>query len=113
MFSNLGDHRCDGDDGGNRTMNTREAAEYLGIACRTLYKWKQQAARNNGYLIFSGRAVRFRYRQTGVAGQGRIFFDVQWLDELKRAMEGDFQKPQKTSRRSRSNIRVKLGIPSR
>jgi len=94
-------------------MNVREASEYLGIACRTLYKWKQQAARNHGYVIFSGRAVRFRYRQTGVAGQGRILFELQWLDELKQAMEGNSPMPQKPSPRSRSNIHVKLGVPSR
>lgn len=94
-------------------MNAREAAEYLGIAVKTLYKWKRQAARNHGHLIFSGRAVQFRYRQTGVAGQGRILFEQHWLDELKLAMEGRIPKPRASTRRAFSNIHVKLGVPSR
>lgn len=94
-------------------MNAQEAAEYLGIAVKTLYKWKRQAVRNHGYLIFSGRAVPFRYRQTGVAGQGRILFEPQWLDELKQAMEGRVSKPKKMPvRPAFSNIHVKLGVPS-
>ncbi|MCA9035162.1 MAG: hypothetical protein KDA91_08535 [Planctomycetaceae bacterium] len=94
-------------------MNAQKAAEYLGIAVKTLYKWKRQAVRNHGYLIFSGRAVPFRYRQTGVAGQGRILFEPQWLDELKQAMEGRVSKPRSSARPVFSNIHVKLGIPSR
>ena len=92
-------------------MNVPQAAAYLGIAVKTLYKWKRQARRNNGYLIFHGRAVAFRYRQTGAAGQGRILFELQWLDELKRAMEGDFPKQQRVSRPTLPNIHVELGVP--
>ncbi len=94
-------------------MNVREAAAYLGIARKTLYKWKRQAVRNQGHLIFQGRAVRFRYRQTGVAGQGRILFEQQWLDELKRAMEGESPTRRQPAHPSFSNIHVKLGVPSR
>jgi transposase-like protein len=92
-------------------MNAQEAASHLGIAVKTLYKWKRQARSNNGYLIFDGRAVRFRYRQTGAAGQGRILFELQWLDELKSAMEGDFPKQRRVSRPSLPNIHVELGVP--
>ena len=92
-------------------MNAIEAASYLGIARKTLYKWKRQARRNNGYLIFHGRAVRFRYRQTGAAGQGRILFEPQWLDELKQAMEGELPKQRKVSQPSLPNIHVELGVP--
>ena len=92
-------------------MNAQQAAEYIGIATKTLYKWKRQSRRNNGYLIFHGRAVRFRYRQTGAAGQGRILFDVEWLDELKRAMEGEFPRQPKVSRPALPNIHVELGMP--
>ncbi|MEZ6129207.1 MAG: helix-turn-helix domain-containing protein [Planctomycetaceae bacterium] len=94
-------------------MNAREAAEYLGIAVKTLYKWKRQATRNHGHLIFSGRAVQFRYRQTGVAGQGRILFEQQWLDELKLAMEGRFTIPEPPRHHSLSNIHARLGVPPR
>ncbi|MEZ6128890.1 MAG: hypothetical protein R3C59_09425 [Planctomycetaceae bacterium] len=94
-------------------MNAQEAAEYLGIAVKTLYKWKRQAARNHGHLILSGRAVPFRCRQTGVVGQGRILFEPQWLDELKQAMEGRMTKPKTTVRQAFSNIHVTLGVPSR
>ena len=92
-------------------MNVRVAAAYLGVAIRTLYKWKRQARRNNGYLIFHGKAVRFRYRQTGPAGQGRILFELHWLDELKRAMEGTFPKQRQVSRPTLPNIHVELGVP--
>ena len=92
-------------------MNTSEAAEYLGIATKTLYKWKRQARSNQGHLIFNGIIVPFRYRQTGVAGQGRILFEKHWLDELKGAMEGRSSE-RRTSRPKRlNNIRVALGVP--
>ena len=94
-------------------MNVQEAAAYLGIARKTLYKWKRQARRNNGYLIFHGKAARFRYRQTGAIGQRRILFERQWLDELKRAMEGVSSPTETCSptalkypRRTRSSSRI-------
>ena len=92
-------------------MNAQEAASYLGIAKKTLYKWRMQARRNGGYLIFHGRAVHFRYRQTGAAGQGRLLFERQWLDELKRAMEDDFPMQRRVSRPTLPNIHVELGVP--
>ena len=94
-------------------MNVRDASEYLGIAVKTLYKWKRQAAHNHGFLIFQGRAVRFRFRQTGVLGQGRILFEREWLDELRRAMEGQFSTPQQPRCRPLSNIQARLGVPPR
>lgn len=94
-------------------MNLAQAAEYLGVARRTLYKWKEKARRNQGYLIFHGRAVRFRYRQTGAAGQGRILFERQWLDELKQAMECRQPVQPRTTRPALSHISVSLGIPPR
>ncbi len=92
-------------------MNVREAAEYLGIAPRTLYKWKRQARKNNGFLILNGKAVRFRYRQTGAAGQGRISFDKQWLDAIRQAMEGTTQNPVKPALPELAHIHVELGTP--
>ena len=93
-------------------MNVRDAADYLGIASKTLYKWKQSAKQNNGYLIIRGRAVLFRYRQTGAAGQGRITFEKKWLDELKQAMECDVpQESRVLSRPALSHIHVELGLP--
>ncbi len=92
-------------------MNLREAAAYLEIAPKTLYKWKRQARQNNGFLIIHGKAVPFHYRQTGAAGQGRIMFETEWLDELKRAMEGNFPPQRKAPRPSLSQIHVELGIP--
>lgn len=92
-------------------MNANDAALYLGIARKTLYKWKRQAAANQGHLIFNGTAVRFRYRQTGVVGQGRISFEKSWLDEVKSAMEGRVTKPQRSNRQKLSNISVVLGTP--
>ncbi len=93
------------------TMNAHEAAEYLGITTRTLYKWKRQARSNQGNLIFNGVAVQFRYRQTGGAGQGRILFEKVWLDELKSAMEGRIRKECRPKPNQFSNISVPLGIP--
>lgn len=92
-------------------MNASDASTYLGIARKTLYKWKRQATANQGYLIFNGVAVRFRYRQTGVAGQGRISFEQSWLDELKFAMEGTVTKKPRLRRKDFSNINVPLGMP--
>lgn len=92
-------------------MNLTQAAEYLGVAPGTLYKWKQKARRNRGYLIFHGRAVHFRYRQTGAAGQGRILFEQAWLDELRHAMECEAPAPQKPRRPALRNIDVPLGRP--
>ncbi len=92
-------------------MNVHEAAEYLGIAPNTLYKWKRQARRNNGFLILHGIAVRFRYRQTGALGQGRISFDRQWLDAIRQAMEGTTQSLVKPPVPELAHIHVELGTP--
>ena len=92
-------------------MNIAQAAEYLGVARRTLYKWKEQARRNNGYLIFHGTAVRFRYRQTGASGQGRILFEKQWLDDLKQAMECHQPVTPGRRRPALAHIDASLGIP--
>lgn len=93
-------------------MNTSEAASYLGISVKTLYKWKQQALANRGELVFHGKAVPFRYRQTGVSGQGRILFERLWLDELKSAMEGKAAIPRENTKTKRlKNINVALGVP--
>jgi len=92
-------------------MNVNDAAEYLGIARKTLYKWKRQARQNNGFLIVHGVAVPFRYRQTGPAGQGKIVFEKPWLDAIKRAMEGETEKPKKLLRPAFSHIHVELGTP--
>ena len=95
-------------------MNVQEAAAYIGIAPRTIYKWKRQALANRGFLILGGIAVRFRFRQTGAAGQGRILFERQWLDEIKRAMEGEpldeGRKPRPASE-SLPHVNVTLGVP--
>lgn len=69
-------------------MSVKEAAEYLGISAKTLYKWKAKAASNGGYLMLNGCAVEFRYRQTGAMGKGKIIIEKAWLDELLRAMQG-------------------------
>ena len=92
-------------------MNVREAAAYLGIAPKTVYKWKRQARKNNGFLILHGIAVRFRYRQTGSAGQGKISFDKQWLDAIRQAMEGTSESPVKRSVPELAHIHVELGTP--
>jgi len=92
-------------------MNAQEAAEYLGIAVKTLYKWKRQARANQGSLIFNGVVVQFRYRQTGVAGQGRILFERVWLDDLKSAMEGRSTKRNRAVTKRLKNISVALGTP--
>ena len=42
---------------------------------------------------------------------GRILFERQWLDELKRAMEGEFPQPRRVSRPTLPNIHVELGVP--
>lgn len=93
-------------------MNTRQAASYLGIAPKTLYKWKQQAKANEGFLILNGAAVPFQYGQTGTLGQGRLFFERDWLDQLKSAMERrpTVRRP-RTVRRQHQNITTKLGRP--
>lgn len=93
-------------------MNAGEAAQYLGITRKTLYKWKRQSLANQGFLIFNSVKVRFRFRQTGVTGQGRIFFDRLWLDNLKVAMEGKTVENNHPLRRiPLSNIKVPLGLP--
>lgn len=92
-------------------LNSRQAAAYLGISLKTLYKWKQQAKSNQGFLILHGAAVQFRYRQTGAMGNGRISFDASWLDELKQAMEGRKPDPRKPCRRKLSRITAELGVP--
>lgn len=92
-------------------MNSSEAAAYLGITTKTLYKWKRQAKSHQGFLIFNGTAVRFRYRQTGVAGQGRILFEMKWLDELKNAMECRYTKQPVSRTKPLNNISVSLGVP--
>ena len=92
-------------------MNVHEAAKYLGIAPNTLYNWKRQARKNNGFLILHGIAVRFRYRQTGAGGQGRISFDRQWLDAIRQAMEGTMQNPMKPALPELAHIHVELGTP--
>lgn len=92
-------------------MNVRDAASYLGVSPKTLYKWKRRARHNNGHLIFSGRAVRFRYRQTGTIGQGRIFFERQWLDDIKQAMESEPPQQRSARRTTRPHLRVPLGLP--
>lgn len=93
-------------------MNVREAAAYLGIGVKTLYKWKQQAQANQGYLILRNAAVRFRFRQTGAMGQGRISFERTWLDELKSAMEVTVERKKKVVKRRRSYITADLGLPT-
>lgn len=92
-------------------MNTREAAAYLGVAKQTLYNWTRKSRSQNGCLIFHGRAVRFRYLQTGEAGKGRILFQKQWLDELKRAMECDVPERKPAPLPTLSHIHVELGTP--
>jgi len=92
-------------------MNVHEAAEYLCVARQTIYNWKSRAMRNNGYLIFNGRAVRFRYRQTGAVGQGKISFETSWLDEIKQAMEGTMASAVKLPTPELANIYVELGTP--
>lgn len=94
-------------------MNVQQAAEYLGIAPKTLYKWKRQSIANRGYLIFGGAAVRLRFRQTGAAGQGRIQFERHWLDELKSAMEGRPKKRSQTRPTQLTHISSPLGLPPR
>ena len=89
----------------------RQAAEYLGIAKQTVYNWKQIALKNNGYLIFHGRAVRFRYRQTGAAGQGKISFEKSWLDQLRQAMEGTTENSVKLPTPELAHIHVELRTP--
>ena len=93
-------------------LNSRQAAAYLGISLKTLYKWKQQACTNQGYLILCNAAVRFRFRQTGAMGQGRILFERCWLDELKAAMEASVERDKKKVKRRLSHITANLGIPT-
>lgn len=92
-------------------MNAHEAAQYLGIAVKTLYKWKRQARANSGYLVLGGVAVPFRFRQTGALGQGRLYFEQSWLNELKLGMEErPLDKPLR-KREALNNITATLGLP--
>jgi hypothetical protein len=78
---------------------------------KPLYKWKRQARSYQGSLIFNGVAVRFRYRQTGVADKGRILFEKAWLDELKSVMEGRSTKHNRSIAKQLDNISVAIGTP--
>ena len=99
---------------GEELLNTREAAQRLGIATASLYEWLAQS--NAGAFLIGGRPVTIDYLQSGPRGQGRIKIESREIDRLKNLMR---VRPQTALQRKPPiktgdfpGITVKLGRPA-
>ena len=95
------------------TLNTKEAAQRLGISRATLYDWLAQS--DAGEFELRSQPVTIAYFQGGRRGQGRIQIEPAEIERLKALMR---VKPRRiVSRRplrkegSFPGIHVKLGVP--
>ena len=66
------------------TLNTKEAAQRLGISPATLYDWLSQS--DAGEFQIRGQSVTIDYFQGGRRGQGRIQIEPAEIERLKELM---------------------------
>jgi len=97
----------------HQLLNSKEAAESLGVSVLTLYDWLTQSDR--GAFMIRGEKVTIDYFQGGRNGQGRIKVAVDEIDRLIALMRVK-AKPEHVRKRPAKirelpHINVPLGLP--